>query len=329
MKKKQSCPIYGGQAIVEGVMFGNSQETVSAIRRIDGSIHYFYAPKMELEKTKGLKKIPFVRGIISLIDSALLGSKHLTYSTDRYEVDPEEPIHKEEPSKLTVMLGVVAVTILSLFFGKFLFTVVPVFLAEIFHTWAPSRPAQVLIETGFKLLLLLGYIALIAQTPTIKRVFQYHGAEHKVINAFESGKKLTVENVRQASRLHYRCGSSFILLTVIVGMIIYFFVPADPLWLRLTNRVLLIPVVIGIAFEVLQLTNAVRDIPILKYLGYPGLSLQLLTTKEPTDEQIEVAIHSFNKLREVERMGLQAFDYTFVTFDETVHHKKQTSLHSS
>lgn len=318
MKKKQSCPIYGGQAIVEGVMFGNSQETVSAIRRNDGSIHYFYAPKTELKKTKLLKKIPFIRGIISLIDSALLGSKHLTYSTDRYEIDPEEPITQEEPSKLTMILGVVAVTILSLFFGKFLFTVIPVFLAEIFQTWAPSRAAQVLIETGFKLTLLLGYIALIAQAPTIKRVFQYHGAEHKVINAFEEGKKLTIDNVRQSSRLHYRCGSSFILLTVIVGMIIYFFVPADPLWLRLTNRILLIPVVIGIAFEVLQLTNAVRDIPILKWLGYPGLLLQLLTTKEPSDEQIEVAIHSFNKLREVERVGLQAFNYTFVTFDETV-----------
>lgn len=318
MKKKQSCPIYGGQAIVEGVMFGNSQETVSAIRRNDGSIHYFYAPKTELEKTKPLKKIPFIRGIVSLIDSALLGSKHLNYSTDRYEVDPSEPITQEEPSKLTMILGVVAVTILSLFFGKFLFTVIPVFLAEIFQTWAPSRPAQVLIETGFKLILLLGYIALIAQAPTIKRVFQYHGAEHKVINAFEQGKPLTVENVRRASRLHYRCGSSFILLTVIVGMIIYFFVPADPLWLRLTNRILLIPVVIGVAFEVLQFTNAVRDIPILKWLGYPGLLLQLLTTKEPSDDQIEVAIHSFKKLREVERVGLQAFDYTFVTFDETV-----------
>ena len=112
-------------------------------------------------------------------------------------------------------------------------------------------------------------------TPIIKRVFQYHGAEHKVINCYESGKELTVANVQSQSRLHYRCGSSFILFTVIVGMFIYFFVPTDPLWLRVVNRILLIPVVLGVSFEVLQATNALRNIPVLRFLGYPGLWLQL------------------------------------------------------
>lgn len=126
-------------------------------------------------------------------------------------------------------------------------------------------------------------------------------AEHKVINCYEAGLDLTVENVQKQSRLHYRCGSSFILFTVIVGMFTYFFVPVDPLWVRLVSRILLIPVVIGISFEVLQATNAVREIPVLRYLGYPGLWLQLLTTKEPKDEMVEVAIASFNKLHEVEK----------------------------
>jgi uncharacterized protein YqhQ len=153
-----------------------------------------------------------------------------------------------------------------------------------------------LVEGFFKLILLLSYIYFVSLTPLIKRVFQYHGAEHKVINTYEAGKELTVENVQEHSRLHYRCGSSFILFTVIVGVFVYMLVPTTPLWLRVVDRLALIPVVLGIAFEVLQLTNKVRNVPILKYLGVPGLWLQLLTTKEPNDDQVEVAILSFKEL---------------------------------
>ena len=139
-------------------------------------------------------------------------------------------------------------------------------------------------------------------------MFQYHGAEHKVINAYENNLELTVENVQAQSRLHYRCGSSFILFTVIVGLFVYLFVPTDPLWVRVLNRIALIPVVLGIAFEVLQITNKVRNVPILRFLGYPGLWLQLLTTKEPSDDQVEVAIASFERLlilENEEKTGLE------------------------
>jgi uncharacterized protein YqhQ len=163
-----------------------------------------------------------------------------------------------------------------------------------------SDTAQVLIESLIKLILLLGYIYFVSLTPIIKRVFQYHGAEHKVINAYENNLPLTVENVQKQTRLHYRCGSSFILFTVIVGMFIYFLVPTDPLWLRVGYRILLIPVVLGISFEVLQFTNKLRNLPVLRFLGYPGLWLQLLTTKEPSDDQVEVAIASFNELLRLE-----------------------------
>jgi uncharacterized protein YqhQ len=149
--------------------------------------------------------------------------------------------------------------------------------------------------------LLIAYIYFVSLTPLIKRVFQYHGAEHKVINTFEAGVELTVENVQAHSRLHYRCGSSFILFTVIVGVFVYMLVPTSPLWLRVVDRLLLIPVVLGIAFEVLQITNKLRDIPVLKYLGLPGLWLQLLTTKEPQNDQVEVAILSFNELLKREK----------------------------
>ncbi|KMY54738.1 membrane protein [Bacillus sp. FJAT-27231] len=296
-------PVYGGQALVEGVMFGGKHHTVTAIRRKDRSIEFFHLPRTPKPVLQKLKKVPFLRGIFAILDSAATGSKHLNFAQERYDVDPEDDgqLNDEaEPSKWTMVLGVAAIGILSFLFGKFIFTLVPVFLAELTRPIFSGDFAQILVEGFFKLVLLLVYIYLISLTPLIKRVFQYHGAEHKVINAFESGRPLTVENVQAASRLHYRCGSSFILFTVIVGIFVYMLVPTDPLYVRVLNRVALIPVVLGISFEVLQLTNKLRDVPVLRYLGYPGLWLQLLTTKEPEDDQVEVAIASFEKLLEME-----------------------------
>ncbi|MDT9756189.1 DUF1385 domain-containing protein [Heyndrickxia coagulans] len=295
-------PVYGGQAVVEGVMFGGKRHSVTAIRRKNNRIDFFYLPKETRPSIQKLKKIPFLRGIIAIIESSANGAKHLNFASERYDVDPEEDEKRQEaaPARTTVVLGVAAAGVLSFLFAKFFMTLIPVFLAELARPFFPGDAAQILIEGAFKLLLVLSYIYLISLTPFIKRVFQYHGAEHKVINTFENGLALTVENVRSQSRLHYRCGSSFILFTVIVSVLIYTLVPTDPLWLRITDRILLIPVVLGTAFEVLQLTNKVRHIPVLKYLGYPGLWLQLLTTKEPDDKQIEVAISSFQALLELE-----------------------------
>ncbi|MDM5293948.1 DUF1385 domain-containing protein [Peribacillus simplex] len=298
-------PVYGGQAVVEGVMFGGKHHTVTAVRRKDSTIVYYHLPRETKPVVNRLKKVPFLRGLVSLIQSSAIGSKHLNFSTEQYEEEGEKRDEKKketkESSKLSVWLGVAVIGVLSFLFGKLLFTLIPVFLAELTRPIFSGHMAQVLIESLFKLILLLVYIYLVSMTPLIKRVFQYHGAEHKVINCFESGKELTVANVQASSRLHYRCGSSFILFTVIVGMFVYMLVPIDPLWLRVVDRVLLIPVVLGIAFEVLQLTNKVRDIPILRYLGYPGLWLQLLTTKAPTDDQVEVALASFHELLRMEK----------------------------
>ena len=296
-------PVYGGQALLEGVMFTGQDHMVTAIRRNDNSIDYYHLKKEKKPIYQKLKKIPFVRGVVALIESAGFGSRHLDFASSRYDVAPgeEDEIEEEEVSKLQMWLGVAVVGILSFLFGKFVFTLVPMFLAEFLKPWFPGKTVQILLETGFKLTLLLSYLYFISLAPIIKRVFQYHGAEHKVINCYEAGLPLTVENVQKQSRLHYRCGSSFILFTVIVGLFVYFLVPTDPLWVRLVSRILLIPVVIGISFEVLQATNKVRHIPVLRYLGYPGLWLQLLTTKEPKNDQVEVAIASFNKLHEVEK----------------------------
>lgn len=282
-------------------MFAGRESFVSAIRRNDDSIEYFEVKREESKRAKQLKKIPFIRGLVSIVQASANGVKHLDFASDRYEVNPEDDDKIEEEkqtSKLVMILGIGVIGVLSFIMSKLIFTVTPAIVANFFSTFVPSKMGQIVLETVLKLILLLAYIYFISLTPLIKRVFQYHGAEHKVINAYENNLPLTTEAVQSQSRLHYRCGSSFILFTVIVGMLVYMFVATDPLWWRVVNRILLIPVVIGLSFEVLQLTNKVRHIPVLKILGYPGLWLQLLTTKEPDDKQVEVALHSFKRVLE-------------------------------
>lgn len=299
LKKKEQT--YGGQALVEGVMFAGKKSFVSAIRRNDNSIEYFELERVESKIGSKFKKIPLLRGIVSLIQASSNGVKHLDFASDRYDVDPkdDEKVKAEkETSKIVMFLGIGAIGVLSFLVSKLIFTVTPAIVANFFTDLVPGKSGQVLLEGFFKLILLLAYIYLVALTPLIKRVFQYHGAEHKVINAYENKLPLTIKNVQSQSRLHYRCGSSFMLFTVIVGVFVYMFVATDPLWWRIVNRIILIPVVIGLSFEVLQLTNKLRHVPVLKVLGYPGLWLQLLTTKEPDDKQVDVALHSFRKVLE-------------------------------
>lgn len=300
-------PVYGGQAVIEGVMMGGRKTTVTAVRRKDQSIEYFEVKKQPNKTLTQLKKIPFVRGIVGILEASALGTKHLNFSTERYDIDPSEDeklAQKEEGSKWAMILGVAVIGILSFLFGKFVLTLIPAFLADLLSPIFPGNIAQVLIEGVFKILLIMGYIYFVSLTPLMKRLFQYHGAEHKVINAFEAGDALTIENVKRASCLHYRCGSSFILFTAIISIFLYFFVPVHPLWLRLVYRILLIPVDLGLAYEILQLTNKARHVPVLRWLGYPGLWLQLLTTKEPNESQIEVAICAFNEMRRREEAAL-------------------------
>jgi uncharacterized protein YqhQ len=293
-------PKYGGQAVIEGVMFQSPKNMVTAIRRNDDQIDYFEMPRPRKQWLEKLKKIPVLRGNIAIIESSIYGMKHMEFATDRFERNPEDDVNieseKEESNTAKIVLSTVIVGILSFLVGKFLFTLIPVFVAAFFSNIVTGHFGQVLLETLFKLILLLGYIYVLSFTPMVKRLFQYHGAEHKVINTYESNQELTVDNVQGNSRLHYRCGSSFILFTVLVGFVVYMFVPVDPFYMRVINRILLIPVVLGLSFEVLTFTNKLRDIPILKWLGLPGLWLQFLTTKQPDNSQVEVALHSFNQL---------------------------------
>ncbi|MNC38923.1 hypothetical protein D3C75_875540 [compost metagenome] len=223
------------------------------------------------------------------------------------ETTPEEFAKQKEKEdsklSLTMLVGVAIVGILSFIVGKVVFTLVPAVVEQyLFQNAFDNHVLHTLVEGVIKIVLLLGYLWIISQTPVVKRLFQYHGAEHKVISAYEAGEELTPANVQKYSRLHYRCGSSFIILTVIVGVIIYSFFTWDNVWERMYIRLLLLPVVIGVSFELLRFTNSVREIPVLRFLGYPGLWLQLLTTKEPNNEQVEVSIASFNRMKELDEL---------------------------
>ncbi len=302
--------IYGGQAVIEGVMFAGQTVQVTAVRRKNNEIVYFELPKNEKAWVKALKKIPFIRGLVGIIDASAKGSQHLNYSAEIYAEDDTEGNSKSDDkpsafSNLSIILGVAIVGILSFIAGKLIFTLVPVFVEQyLFQHVFEGNILHNLIEGIIKIILLLVYIFAISQTPLIKRLFQYHGAEHKVISAYEANLELTVANVQKFNTLHYRCGSSFIILTVIIGVIIYSFVPWDTLWERVYQRLLLLPIVIGVSYEALRFTNSMREVPLLRYLGYPGLWLQLLTTKQPDDTQVEVAIASFNRMLEIDKHNL-------------------------
>ncbi|USB34665.1 DUF1385 domain-containing protein [Paenibacillus sp. YPG26] len=308
MPEQSSPAIYGGQAVIEGVMFGGKHVNVTAVRRKNQEITFLEVPKRDKKWVTQLRKIPLLRGIVSIIDASAKGSKHLNYSAEALaddELSPEERAQQkasqESGFSLTMILGVAIMGILSFVFGKVVLTVVPAAIEEfLFKNTFSGQFAHTLLEGVIKIIFLLIYLWAISLTPMIKRLFQYHGAEHKVISAYEAGEELTVSNVQKYSRLHYRCGSSFMVLTVIVGVIIYSFFSWDNIWERVYIRLLLLPLVIGVSFEMLRITNSLRDVPVLRYLGYPGLWLQLLTTKEPNDDQVEVSIASFNRMRELD-----------------------------
>ncbi|WP_397327098.1 DUF1385 domain-containing protein [Paenibacillus oceani] len=292
---------------MEGVMFAGKTVNVTAVRRKDKQIDFYEVPRQEVAWVNKLKKIPLLRGIVGIIESSAKGAQHLNFSAEKYAEDETGEEATEEKKSggmgnLTLILGVAVVGVISFLFGKFVFTLVPAFIEQLlFQNLFENQILHNLLEGVIKIMLLIGYIYFISLTPLIKRLFQYHGAEHKVISAYEAGKELTVANVQKFNTLHYRCGSSFIVFTVIVGVIVYSFFEYDSLWERLWLRIALLPLVIGLSYEVLRITNSMRDIPVLRVLGYPGLWLQKLTTKEPDDSQVEVSIASFNRMLELDQ----------------------------
>lgn len=283
----------GGQAVLEGIMMRNGSQYAVAVRKPDGEIEVKKEEYKSIIKWKALTKIPFIRGVFNFIDSMVLGMKTLMYSASFYEdeetegevLTEAEMKKREKRDDLIMTITMIVAVVLAM--G--LFMAVPYLVSLLFDDIIGSRFIKTLIEALVRIGLFIAYILLISKMKDIQRTFMYHGAEHKCINCIEQGKELTVENVRNSSKEHKRCGTSFLVFVVIVSVIVCFFIVVESLILRVLIRIALLPVIAGISYELIKLAGSSEN-PIVALLSKPGLAMQGLTTKEPDDDMIEVAI---------------------------------------
>lgn len=291
----------GGQAVMEGVMMKNQDRYAVAVRKPDHQIDVKVENYKSTIKNEKIRHLPIVRGVVNFVESLVLGMSTLMYSASFFEDEEEDNktknLSEEERKKLeekekkqekALMGGTVA---FSIVFALALFFALPYFLSGFFHKIIASETLIALIEGLIRLAIFLGYIAIISLTPDIKRVFMYHGAEHKCINCIEHGMELNVENVRKSSRLHKRCGTSFLLIVMLISIVFFMFIRVDSRILQLVLRLLLIPVIAGVSYEFIRLAGR-YDNWFVNALSQPGLWMQRLTTKEPEDDMIEVGIAS-------------------------------------
>ena len=293
----------GGQAVMEGIMMRHKDVYSIAVRKPDKEIEIIVEDYKSVMKWKSLLKIPILRGVFNFIDSLVVGTKCLMYSATFFEEEEElekrktlegeervrEEAKKEKQDKL-LMTGTV---IFSIIFSVALFMVLPYLLASLLHKIGATETMITIAEAAVRICLFLGYLLLISKMEDIQRLFMYHGAEHKCINCVEHGMPLTVENVMKSSRLHKRCGTSFLFFVIIISIVFFmgFFaiVPIQTLWLRVIVRILLVPVIAGVSYEIIKLAGN-SDNCVVTLLSKPGMALQKLTTKEPTPDMAEVAI---------------------------------------
>ncbi len=313
-KKKQTrYSGIGGQAVLEGVMMKNKDKYAVAVRKPNGEID------VEIEEYKGaggdnkLAKLPFIRGVFSFIDSLMLGMKVTMHSASFYEEEEEEPSKTEQRiSKLLgskaddIMMGFTVV--LAVIIAVALFMLLPFFISDFLGRYIRNASLIAIIEGIVRILIFIAYIVSITLLKDIKRLYMYHGAEHKCINCIEKGRPLTVRDVKRCSRLHKRCGTSFMLFVVLVSVIVFFFIRVDNMALKLVIRLALIPVIAGISYELIRLAGK-SDNFLVNLLSKPGLMLQKLTTKEPDDKMIEVAIASVEAVFDWKTYIKETFGY--------------------
>lgn len=296
-KKKSKCYSgIGGQAVLEGVMMKNKEKYAVAVRKPDGEI------EIDVEAYEGvwhgskIKEIPFIRGVFNFIDSMMLGTKCLNYSASFYEdEEAEETTADKVLNKVSkgrgeaVLMGMTTVIAILLAVG--LFIILPYFITSLFQDYVRNNSLMAIIEGVIRIAIFVLYVVGITAMKDIKRLYMYHGAEHKCINCIEKGHRLSVRNVRNSSRLHKRCGTSFIFFVLFVSIILFFFIRIDNPFYKIVIRILLIPVIAGISYEFIRLAGKNNNL-FVNILSAPGMLLQRLTTKEPEDSMIEVAIAS-------------------------------------
>lgn len=287
----------GGQAVLEGIMMRHGDDYAVAVRKPDGEIFVQKEEYHSVIKWKALTKIPFIRGVFNFIDSMVLGIKTLMFSAEFYEDEEEvksekelteEEIAKKEKQEKWMMNATVAISVVI---AAAVFMVLPYFLSSLLKPLMPSYHLRTLVEGFVRIGIFILYIALISRMDDIQRTFMYHGAEHKCINCIEHGLPLTVDNVRISSRQHKRCGTSFLFFVLIISICLLCIVRVESALMRVVVRIALLPVIAGISYEILRLAGN-SDNPLINLLSKPGLAIQKLTTKEPDDSMIEVAIQA-------------------------------------
>ena len=291
----------GGQAVMEGVMMKNQDKYAVAVRKPDHEIVVEVSEYSGIMKDKKIKNMPIFRGVFNFIDSLVLGMKTLTFSASFFEeeeeVEKKKQLSEEERKKQeqkakkqesAMMGGTVA---LSVVLAVGVFMLLPYYISTFFGKFISSGWLVALLEGVIRLAVFVGYVAAISMMKDIRRVYMYHGAEHKCINCIEHGMELNVENVRKSSRLHKRCGTSFLLIVMLISIVFFMFIRVDSPVLKVVLRVLLVPVIAGVSYEFIRLAGR-SDNAVVNLLSKPGLWLQGLTTREPDDEMIEVGIAS-------------------------------------
>ena len=292
----------GGQAVMEGVMMKNQEKYAVAVRKPDHEIEVKVSEYKGIVKNKKIRNMPVLRGVFSFIESLALGMQVLTYSASFFEEEEEEKKEKasmseeqrrekesEEKKQEKAMMG--GTVVLSVVLAVAIFMMLPYYISSFFRKIITSQWAVALLEGVIRLVIFVGYVALISLMKDIKRVYMYHGAEHKCINCIEHGLDLNVENVRKSSRFHKRCGTSFLLIVMLVSVLFFMFIRVDSPLLRVVYRLVLIPVIAGVSYEFIRLAGR-SDNVIVNLLSKPGMWLQRITTSEPDDEMIEVGIAS-------------------------------------
>lgn len=287
----------GGQAVIEGVMMKNMDRYAVSMRKPNGKIETKVEECVSFAEKHPLFQLPVFRGMANFLESMVIGMKTLNYSASFYEDEEEqtesrteqllEKILGEKAEK--IIMGIVLVFSLAISIG--LFMILPYIASEALGKLIRNEYVILFMEGIIRIAIFLGYIVLISRMEDIKRVFMYHGAEHKTINCLEAGVPLTPENVDNFSRLHKRCGTSFIFIVMIISMVFFFFIRVDTIWLRIVLRLLFLPLVAGVSYEFIRLAGS-SDHPLVQIFSKPGLALQRLTTKEPDHSMIEVAIAS-------------------------------------
>ena len=288
----------GGQAVMEGIMMRNQDQYSIAVRKPDQEIEIKVEPYKSVINCKPLLKIPIVRGGVSFIDSLVVGIKCLMYSATffeeeedpkKQEMSEEERKAQEEKEKKQEKAMMTGTLIFSIVIAVAVFMMLPYFLTNLLRQVIASKWIISLLESIVRVVIFLGYLLLVSRMKDIQRTFMYHGAEHKCINCIEHGLELNVENVMKSSRLHKRCGTSFLFFVIIVSAVFLMFIQVESHVWRIVIRLLLVPVIAGVSYEIIRLAGRSEN-PLVNLLSKPGMALQKLTTKEPDETQAEVAI---------------------------------------